>query len=400
MKIIFVALGSYGDLIPMLNAAAFAAEHGFHVEIIGYSFFRDFVRTRLRDVEFFGVCTIEMYKEMARCDQQLGEHHIAAHHFNCCIRYSIEPVFNHIEAAAKADDCIIVGYTFSPGAAWAARKFNIPFIRMALSSADLEFSLTLNEDIEQQRRHLFAEATEFGTALYEKLAIPGQFNWLVPFELSLCFFPEAFVSNAKADHSFDIRKCHFLGFAPNSTSNTVDTSMDRERFCNGQDYFLYTSGTPFTSSLNDYLEFGELCTSFNVNGLFVSQNRDFDVSRHFSKHIQVVDFCDLPEAIRGSKLVISHGGIGTVADAMLAAVPQLVVPKAFDQFHNAGIVNRLGFGLTIEPGNFSCNTGLAHKAAEAIKLTEGLGDLISKYKLDQFHGDDFLSTLTSLSAGR
>lgn len=45
--------------------------------------------------------------------------------------------------------------------------------------------------------------------------------------------------------------------------------------------------------------------------------------------------------------LIHHGGIGTTAEALRAAVPQLIVPMAFDQFDNAARVSRLGVGHTL-----------------------------------------------------
>lgn len=43
-------------------------------------------------------------------------------------------------------------------------------------------------------------------------------------------------------------------------------------------------------------------------------------------------------------LLIHHGGVGTLAQALRAGVPQLVVPAAFDQFDNAARVRQLGVG--------------------------------------------------------
>lgn len=45
--------------------------------------------------------------------------------------------------------------------------------------------------------------------------------------------------------------------------------------------------------------------------------------------------------------LVHHGGIGTTAEALRAAVPQLVLPWAFDQFDNAQRVRALGVGLTL-----------------------------------------------------
>ena len=47
--------------------------------------------------------------------------------------------------------------------------------------------------------------------------------------------------------------------------------------------------------------------------------------------------------------VVHHGGIGTVAKALAAGVPQLVLPGAFDQTDNATRVKRLGAGDWFPP---------------------------------------------------
>ncbi|MEM7249600.1 MAG: nucleotide disphospho-sugar-binding domain-containing protein [Acidobacteriota bacterium] len=42
--------------------------------------------------------------------------------------------------------------------------------------------------------------------------------------------------------------------------------------------------------------------------------------------------------------LVSHGGVGTCAQALAAGVPHLVVPMAFDQFDNASRLVELGVG--------------------------------------------------------
>ncbi len=45
--------------------------------------------------------------------------------------------------------------------------------------------------------------------------------------------------------------------------------------------------------------------------------------------------------------LVHHGGIGTMAEALRAGVPQLVVPLAYDQFDNGARVERLGAGRAL-----------------------------------------------------
>lgn len=64
-------------------------------------------------------------------------------------------------------------------------------------------------------------------------------------------------------------------------------------------------------------------------------------------------------------LIIHHGGIGTVAQAIAAGIPQLLAPRAFDQFDNAARVERLGLGRILPDSRY--------RAAAAAEL---IGELL------------------------
>ncbi|MFC5742974.1 glycosyltransferase [Dyella tabacisoli] len=49
-----------------------------------------------------------------------------------------------------------------------------------------------------------------------------------------------------------------------------------------------------------------------------------------------------------ASVLVHHGGIGTTAQAMLAGIPQLIIPGFSDQFDNGRRVERLGCGITLE----------------------------------------------------
>lgn len=61
--------------------------------------------------------------------------------------------------------------------------------------------------------------------------------------------------------------------------------------------------------------------------------------------------------------IVHHGGIGTLAEASKAGVPQLVVPFAYDQFDNALIINDLGIGKSI-PVQLLTRSNLFSKLSE------------------------------------
>jgi rhamnosyltransferase subunit B len=65
-----------------------------------------------------------------------------------------------------------------------------------------------------------------------------------------------------------------------------------------------------------------------------------------------------------------HGGIGTVAQAMSAGTPQLILPGHSDQFDNALLIERLGCGVMLEKS-------LLEKARDAQLLTDKLRQLLT-----------------------
>jgi UDP:flavonoid glycosyltransferase YjiC (YdhE family) len=70
-----------------------------------------------------------------------------------------------------------------------------------------------------------------------------------------------------------------------------------------------------------------------------------DGIRHFA-------YVPFSQAFPRSAAVVHHGGIGTTAQALAAAVPQLVMHMAHDQPDNAAHVLRLGVGRPISTKAF------------------------------------------------
>ena len=85
--------------------------------------------------------------------------------------------------------------------------------------------------------------------------------------------------------------------------------------------------------------------------------------------IEVFGYLPFSKLLPRSALLVYHGGIGTLAQGIKAAVPHLVVPHAHDQFDNAWRLRRLGLGESIPIGSYR-----SPRAARAIlRLTSNAG---------------------------
>ena len=63
--------------------------------------------------------------------------------------------------------------------------------------------------------------------------------------------------------------------------------------------------------------------------------------------VRVLKFVDQPNVLAGADVVVHHGGAGTVLGALAAAIPQVVIPQAADQFANAARIDELGIGRSV-----------------------------------------------------
>lgn len=70
------------------------------------------------------------------------------------------------------------------------------------------------------------------------------------------------------------------------------------------------------------------------------------------KEIFAVDYSPYQALLPRSCAVVHHGGVGTTSQGLLAGVPTLIVPFAFDQADNAEHARRLGTSRTVSRQNY------------------------------------------------
>ena len=80
--------------------------------------------------------------------------------------------------------------------------------------------------------------------------------------------------------------------------------------------------------------------------------------------IQAFSYLPFSRVLPRSAAIVYHGGIGTLAQAIKAAVPHLVVANAHDQPDNGQRIERLGLGFSISQLGY--REGPATRAVAAI----------------------------------
>jgi len=86
--------------------------------------------------------------------------------------------------------------------------------------------------------------------------------------------------------------------------------------------------------------------------VLVSVGRDFDLSQlqGVPANVRVEPWVDQDNVLAEARLMVSHGGSGSVYGSLAAGVPVVVIPMFADHFANATAVVTAGAGLQIPPG--------------------------------------------------
>ncbi|HEY3839422.1 MAG TPA: glycosyltransferase [Bryobacteraceae bacterium] len=96
----------------------------------------------------------------------------------------------------------------------------------------------------------------------------------------------------------------------------------------------------------------EACKQIGCRGLLVSAFPD-QVPENLPDGLLHVPFVPFNAVFRRGRVAVHHGGIGTMAPAFAAGIPQIAVPSFFDQPDNAARLERLGAGLRVARKDFS-----------------------------------------------
>lgn len=85
------------------------------------------------------------------------------------------------------------------------------------------------------------------------------------------------------------------------------------------------------------------CRSLQLPTILVTRHREF-IPTYLPEEIKWFEVLPFDILLERIGIVIHHGGIGTIAQALKSGVPQLILPKGYDRPYNAIQVKKLGVG--------------------------------------------------------
>lgn len=377
-RVLLAALGTHGDVLPVIAIAAALQARGHRVQVAapgpfwpladraGLAFHpigtaADFART---------VGRTELWQPVRGATAMLK-----------AVAAAVEPTYRWLEAEAQPSD-LVVASTLALGARVAQERLGLSLTTLHLMPMLLESrvapprlpGLPLPRLLPARWRYelgrgadrfvldpaalptLNAIRARLGLAPVRRLRhwwhspervllavpdwyAPPQPDW--PAQLVQVGFPLADLFGDAADFAPDLAAFLRAGPAP----------------------LAFTYGSAMSGAQGFFAAAVEICRRSGRRGILLGGQAD-EIPAPLPPGMLHVSYAPLGRLLPACAALVHHGGIGTVAQALAAGCPQLIVPVAFDHADEAERVVRLGVGASLARWRFTAER--AQRAVEAL----------------------------------
>lgn len=368
MKVLLVGLGSAGDVYPFLGIAQELLARGHDVELLANP-------VHAPVAEACGVA-LHPIGTAEQAEQTLA--HPKLWHpidglgvmWRYLLRPAVRPVFEHIREVAARGRCVVVATPVAFGARVAREALGVPLVTAYTAATMLrscEHPLTLAQwqvprwvprpvcrSLWQllDRYKLDRLVRQDLHALRHPLGLPelrqsvfGE--WMHSPDAGCTLFPDWF---AKAPGDWPAQVVQ-AGFPLFETDVGYAAEPQLASFLqNGSRPVVFTCGTAARDSHAFFRHAAAACAQLGVRGVLVGHGA-ISPDLVLPPAVLACDHVPFHWLLPQAAAVVHHGGIGTIAQALHAGVPQLVVPHAYDQIDNGLRLRALGAGDTLGVGS-------------------------------------------------
>ena len=367
MKILIVAAGTHGDVLPFVALAREFQQRGHEpVLFASGSFDKLATEAGVRMVEVISAEEYESFlKDRDATDAVKGMPLLAQ-----AVLSAQRPCLAALQRELEPGRTLVVGSSL----AWTTRLFG-EMTRTPVGTVHLAPSWFRSEYMApaigplghmegaprfvkraiwklMDRRFLDPLFTQPFNQLRAELGLPPVRRifhaWLHEAELTLAMFPDWFAT-PQPDWPQGLR---LTGFPLYDHGQDAALPPEVEAFLQAGDApVAFTAGTANTTSHAFFDASVQACVQTGRRGLLVTQDAS-QLPATLPPNVQHFHYVPFKALLPRLAAFVHHGGIGTTSQALMAGVPQLIRPMAFDQFDNASRAVRLGVARQLMPRRY------------------------------------------------
>jgi rhamnosyltransferase subunit B len=117
---------------------------------------------------------------------------------------------------------------------------------------------------------------------------------------------------------------------------------------------VFMPGSLMQQASKFFIQSKKACEILGCRGIFLSRYAE-QIPDQLPESIRHFSYVPFRQLLPHCAVLVHHGGIGTTAQALRAGVPQLIHPLAYDQFDNAARIQKLGVGKVIIPDEYQAD---------------------------------------------
>lgn len=401
MRVLVVAIGTYGDVLPFVGIAAEMRRRGHDVTLASARRFES--AARRADVPFETVMSDAQYADVFEHPAFWRPLRGAFRLFRAMPDF-LAPVFDFIERGQRPGDTVVVASHLALGARVAEEALGTPTVSVHLTPIMLV------------SRHVGPKTPVLGgpswlptavkwrmqTGVYTHfigpLLLPGLNafralkglppkkrvrNWWHPKRRMILLFADWFAPEQpdwpRQARQIDFPRADLFGAA----NAELDPALD-DFLGSGEPPVAVTFGSAREKSDRQLGAAIAACARLGRRCLVLSQQPPDASAASRNENVFFSGYAPLSAVLPRCAALVHHGGIGTVALALKSGTPQLVAPFAFDQFDHAARIERLGCGSSIRRSLFS-----ERRVAKALKRLLDSPDVAdSCRRVAEVFGDD------------
>jgi UDP:flavonoid glycosyltransferase YjiC (YdhE family) len=372
IRVLAVALGSSGDVNPILGIARGLLGRGHEVFVLANEAFKSAVTAMGAAFEPLG--SAALYEAWVYDPRSWRWPSCVAKGFKEGWIPAVRPTYERIAALAKPGETLVLAGSLAVAAWIAKEKLGLPLVAIHASPMMLR---CLDElpvygpmpfvpgFLGRPGRRLFYKAMDWvldrwlapGVNEFRKSLglrpVKGVFDaWVRAADKVVGVWPEWYFP---PQSSWPPRTslAGFVGYDRGDTAEPLDEVTASALA--GPPPVLVTCGSSMSQAGAFFAAASLVPAALGRPVLFVSDRR-FVPPTDAPPGVTHVSYVPFSRVLPKAAAIVHHGGIGTAAAALQAGIPQVVVPLAFDQFDNAYRFEKLGVARRLSRWRLSART--------------------------------------------
>lgn len=370
LQILIVALGSGGDVYPMIDIGRWMAARGHRVEFVSSPQFAPSVRAS--DLAFHPCVSLPANLNGTQ-DAGLAQGNSAYRALFDALLRAVPAAYRIITALYEPGRTVIVANAAAMGARIARETLDAPLVTVhfqpiLLRSRNHQPGLIVSRKwrplVRAMRavlmpaldRWVFDPALAPGLNEFRgRLGLPPVKRvfggWIHSPDLVLGLFPDWFATPEPdwPPHT------HLVGFPPTDLVFTPGEDPPLDAFLDSGSPPVVFSSSSIPPFAGRFFETSiEACRMTGRRALLVTQAGER--LPWLPSHVHHVTDTPVGHVLARAAALVHHGGVNTMGAAFAAGIPQIAVPLTFDQPDNAARLRALGAGAVVRPAAYFADT--------------------------------------------